>query len=221
MKAIIATVYPEPRKWEGPNGTVFFIKAIFSDQSSADAGAKTEQSARQYIEALRALIGEEHEYEVERKPNDFEGHPSYKLKSWPGKEKGYGGAGGGKGSYVPAFHQTAEGCAYEQERMDRRTALMQAVASMNLPATRQEGVAEEVLCRLADLLYAWLRATCPPTAVQPVKAPEPTQSPVTPTEGNETPKNGSLKGIKYEGPTGSLCSRCHAPVGSPHGKVCW
>ena len=56
------------------------------------------------------------------------------------------GGGGGKREYIPAFHQTAEGVAYEQERMDRRTALMQAVAL-------DSGIVTE----LAEKFYKWLR----------------------------------------------------------------
>jgi hypothetical protein len=59
---------------------------------------------------------------------------------------GKGGFGGG----AAAFRNTKEGQFYEQERMDRRTALMQAIAT---------GVGEEHWHIYADRMYEWLRAT--------------------------------------------------------------
>jgi hypothetical protein len=57
-----------------------------------------------------------------------------------------GGSGG-----AAAYRNTKEGQAYEQERMDRRTALMQAVALA-------PGADGAQLQALAEGLYSWLRA---------------------------------------------------------------
>ncbi|HWP38365.1 MAG TPA: hypothetical protein VNL18_12510 [Gemmatimonadales bacterium] len=53
-------------------------------------------------------------------------------------------------SWTPAWSNTQEGQAYEQERMDRRTALMQAVAYSS-------GGSLEELLSIADVFYSWLR----------------------------------------------------------------
>lgn len=60
------------------------------------------------------------------------------------------GSGGGGAA---AWRNTREGHAAEQERMDRRTALMQAVALLG------PGTAISEALRAAEELYAWLRET--------------------------------------------------------------
>src|SRR5512147_2151616 len=62
---------------------------------------------------------------------------------------------GGKGGIAPAFRNSKEGQLYEQERMDRRTALMQAVAL----AISMEPSGSEEIDHYADHFYLWLRAT--------------------------------------------------------------
>jgi hypothetical protein len=64
-------------------------------------------------------------------------------------------SGGGRsvGAAPAAWRNTEAGAKYEQERMDRRTALMQAVALHGSPATdHAPGVLND-----ADEFYAWLR----------------------------------------------------------------
>lgn len=71
-----------------------------------------------------------------------------------------------KGGAMPAaFRNTKEGQFYEQERMDRRTALMQAVSGF--PETDRFQVLD-----LADAFYAWLRATAG-AGVLPLSPPAP------------------------------------------------
>jgi hypothetical protein len=70
---------------------------------------------------------------------------------------GSGGRGGG-GGFAAAFRNTAEGHASEQERMDRRTALMQATAIFQ--TTMQTGAKTDgSVQNIADGMYAWLRLT--------------------------------------------------------------
>jgi hypothetical protein len=59
--------------------------------------------------------------------------------------------GGGGGGFAAAFRNSKEGQFYEQERMDRRTALMQAV---EFAAKDHEDIYS-----LADGFYNWLRQT--------------------------------------------------------------
>jgi hypothetical protein len=75
----------------------------------------------------------------------------YGPRLFPPKEK-KGGFGGG----AAAWRNTKEGAFAEQERMDRRTALMQAV-------TFHHGTSAEV-AGIADEFYAWLRKTAGGTA---------------------------------------------------------
>lgn len=149
MKQTIQTVDPNTRTWDGPNGTIEFVSGQFTDGSGWSLGAKPENKDSRIAE-LTALIGVEGEFELEAKP-DYQGKKQFKLKAWPGKPS-FGGGGrpfGGGGGGTAAHRNTAEGQAYEQERMDRRTALMQAVAV---------GAADDYIDH-ADEMYKWLRAT--------------------------------------------------------------
>jgi hypothetical protein len=59
--------------------------------------------------------------------------------------------GGGGGGGAPAHRNTKEGQAFEQQQMNRRTALMQAVA-----LTTQN---KEIVATVADYFYAWLQSS--------------------------------------------------------------
>ena len=194
MLLTIQTVDTATRTWEGPKGTIEFIQGQFTDGSGWSLGAKPE-NAQKRIAELQALIGVEGEYEVEAKPQ-YQGKDQWKLKSWPGKPS-FGGGGGGKS---PRDEQ------FIQERMDRRTALMQAVATKSIvppldtdgPGARSLWYAD--LKVMADEFYAWLRATTPPgvsAAGTGVSAPPVSNtSPAGVTDGEKT---GRSKGTGAAG----------------------
>src|SRR5512143_1696835 len=91
----------------------------------------------------------------------------YGPQAFPPRPKG--------GGMPPAYRNSKEGQAYEQERMDRRTALMQAVAATDIPSR---------ILDLANDYYAWLRETAgsaatpvvPPTTTTADPAPQPAKS---------------------------------------------
>ncbi len=60
---------------------------------------------------------------------------------------------GAKGGFAQSWYNSEAGVKYTQERMDRRTALMQAVELFN----NEHG--EETLIDISTLLYVWLRAS--------------------------------------------------------------
>jgi hypothetical protein len=66
----------------------------------------------------------------------------------PRQSSGGGGGGLGRSGISTAWRNTEAGAKYEQERMDRRTALMQAVA-----------LGSGITTELADKLYVWLRTS--------------------------------------------------------------
>jgi hypothetical protein len=68
------------------------------------------------------------------------------------------GGGGGRYSGAPAsaaWRNTEAGAKYEQERMDRRTACMQAVAMGTIGGS--QGALTASVLKLADEFYQWLR----------------------------------------------------------------
>jgi hypothetical protein len=68
--------------------------------------------------------------------------------------------GGGRSNPLQtAWRNTEAGAKYEQERMDRRTALMQAVTAHPSEETPDAPVYNPEILGTADMFYAWLRQT--------------------------------------------------------------
>lgn len=225
MNATITSVFPNVREWGGKFPDACSVGGLFDDGSQWEVATKIGSAAEKHIEALKALIGRECDFELEPKP-DYQGQKQWKMKSYPGKPQGgQGGGGGGKGNWVPSYHQTAEGMFVEQERMDRRTALMQAVA------------AGTVKDWTPDQMYSWLRRTAgDKPAATPAPAPQSQERPVRASQGAEkepdpfspefddvptypapVPASLTVNPI-WEGP--GQCQSCHAPAGRPHGRPC-
>lgn len=93
----------------------------------------------------------------------------YGPQAFPPREKKGFGPGGG----AAAFRNTKEGQAIEQERMDRRTALMQAVAALGDAARVESALG------LAEAYYTWLRE---PTGTAGTAPAVPSGTPVVHTQ---------------------------------------
>ena len=140
--------------YEANGKTTHYINMTFADDSSASLGKQDAAKAGELRDMLKALIGKEAEFGLQdkNKPNK-KGQASYKLTSFPGYEpEPYTP---GKSAGQVAHRNTAEGQAYEQERMDRRTSVMQAVALL----VADSGAGIDDVTMTADIFYAWLRKT--------------------------------------------------------------
>lgn len=197
MQATIKAVSPNPRVWDGPKGTLHFINVVFENGSAGDYGAKPETS-QQHVEALQALVGTPGDYELEPK-GAYQGTPQFKIKSYPGQTVGKGFGGGGK-TYTPAWGHTEEGERYTQERMDRRTALMQAVQYVEKTALDVDVLA------VADNLYTWLRQNDTPRQ----NTQKPAQEPMRET--------AQVQAGKWAGP--GKCPSCECVPNGPHRPGC-
>lgn len=196
MNAVIEKVLDKPRVWENskfPDSCS--VIGFFTDGKKFEFNTKTGK-ADEHIAALRALIDKPGEFECES------GEYGFRMKNYPGKpEQGKFGGGGGR-PFVPSWSQSEEGERYTQERMDRRTSLMQSITR----CTAMELFHEEDILELADRFYEWLRAV----DQKPVQtAPQPMRETAQVQGGN---------GAVWEGP--GQCSSCHAPTGKVHGKNC-
>jgi hypothetical protein len=200
VQATIKAVNPKPRVWEGPKGTLHFINVLFEDGSAGDYGAKPETS-QQHLEALQALVGIPGEFELEPKP-DFEGRKQFKVRGYPGQTIGKGFGGGGK-AYVPSYTQTEQGFLAEQRAMNRRTALMQAVALVGT-----EFCPTDDALAIAAQMYDWLQAI----EQKQHSAPNP---PRTAQEGSN---GGKATGVLWQGL--GQCPACHCPAGKLHAPKC-
>jgi hypothetical protein len=145
VRATIASVDPEARIWQGPKGPVAFVSGTLSDGSRWSRGTRPE-SAAERIAAMQALVGQELDLQLEDR-GERNGVREWRLAAWPDKQQEP------RREWRQAWLQSEQGAREIQERTDRRTALMQAVAL---------GVTDigEVL-RIAEQMYAWLRETVP------------------------------------------------------------
>ncbi len=133
-------------------------------------------------------------------------------------------AQGDGGRRTAAWRQSREALAAEQERMDRRTALMQAVAALGI-----EGGAGEVL-RTAEQFYAWLRETVRETvgvaaaaddvagsSLPPPATPTPRPGPIATGEQRRAPASpeavGAGGGEAPAPPAEGTCVSCGAAWG--------
>lgn len=171
MNATITKVYPEPRTWEGNYGPSAAVKVDFADGSSGEYVTKPDK-AQSHIERLQALIGKPSDFEVDAsKQKEWQGVIQHRIKGYPGKpEAPQGGGGGGGRQYIPAFRDTEEGERFIQERMDRRTAVMQSIQWCGVQASPVDVKIN------ADFIYEWLRASASvpaaPQTATPVSTPE-------------------------------------------------
>jgi len=141
----IQTVNTETRTWEGPNGPVIYVSGQFTDGTEWSNGTKPGFEAKR-IEELTALIGQEGEFEVEDK-GEYQGRPQVKLKGWPGKAAF--GSQNGDHPRGGSWYNSEEGTRFVQERMDRRTALMQAREHF------EHGAPWEFIETVAGQMYEW------------------------------------------------------------------
>jgi len=177
-----------PRTWDGRYGPMASIMLDFGEHQ-AELVTKPDSLAKR-LEMCEQWVGRPSEEWVFADAGTFsDGKPRPpKVTSYPGKQAAPGGSGGAR---APRWGDTPEGQAYIQERTDRRTALMQAVAVEPDPAQT---------LGIADTFYSWLRATVPaPTSlpIPPQSVPDagagsspPAPAPSSAAEANTGPRMG-------------------------------
>jgi hypothetical protein len=138
------------REWTGKYGPNVSIGLLFSDdvgEFAAELTCKPESLVAR-LEMLELATGSDHpDWAFQSMGTWDDGKPKpRKVTNYPGKSPAQSFVGGGKKEYVAAWRNTEPGAKYEQERMDRRTALMQAVA-----------VGSGITTELAEKFYQWLR----------------------------------------------------------------
>ena len=159
----VSSVIDDINEWENPRGGfVYYVTAMFSDESVGSVGKLTEADARTVQAQLRDAIGEELDFTVEDGGTSQGGRQKWKIKGFgpPGGAATYtapGVQGGGQGSTLPGTGSASRGRSPEhdqfiQERMDRRTALMQAVLVSGAASTTNT-------LATSERFYTWLRKT--------------------------------------------------------------
>ncbi len=129
----VSPIGSEPDRFDN-----YYINVAFTDETVGYIGGKAETAERHWT-ALTETIGKPTEFQLEDKGFSSKGKPKFKIVS-------YGGAGTVL-SPAPTSPARAEMEEFIQERMDRRTALMQSVA-----------IGSGITTELAEKFYRWLRA---------------------------------------------------------------
>lgn len=142
--ATLQTVSPDHRTFETKFGQMAAFDVQFADGRSGQVVTKVETLEKRRAD-FEALIGKEAEFVIEDNGTWPDGARK-PLKVKLPQMFGSGGQRGGSPARAPRDEEAI------QERMDRRTALMQAVA---LAVAEQEGPWNQV----ADEMYDWLRKT--------------------------------------------------------------
>ncbi len=127
----------------------YYLNVAFADETVGYIGGKAERIEHLWT-AFTDLIGKPIEFQLEEKGLSGKGKPKFKIIS-------YGGTAGALSppSTPLQSRRSIEMEEFIQERMDRRTALMQAV-------TIGSGITTE----LAEKFYRWLRAPLETSASQ-------------------------------------------------------
>ena len=145
----------------------YYLNVSFEGGDAGFIGGKPEKIEEHHT-ALTALLHKEAEFLLEEKGTTAKGAPKFKIVGYPGWEKTVQGGGpnppertGSTRGRSPELEQ------YIQERMDRRTAIMQATGG----AVWSGDDDLLTLFRIADAIYSWLRETSgtasssPPSAI--------------------------------------------------------
>lgn len=160
------------REWSGQYGPMISINLDFGE-FEAQLNTKPETLVKR-LEQLEGLVGKESDEWAFQDTGTFDNGNAKpkKVSNYPGKAPAPQQGGGGKG-------RSPELEAFIQERMDRRTAIMQAVALLTAVGAESHAQTPSGDCLVAaDHFYNWLRktsgaATSPPGSDR-TAAPEPT-----------------------------------------------
>ena len=140
-------VADEHREYDTQHGRKAAFKVKLEDGSLGEVTTNAEIVGKR-MEEFRSFVGKPTELIVEDGGKWPDGNPKpVKVK----KPQQQDGGGAGKSSW----YNSEEGVRFTQERTDRRTALMQAVALASIAPVSDHGVVR--WSERADGMYAWLR----------------------------------------------------------------
>lgn len=171
------------RNFSGQYGSMSSFKVQFEDGEEGEVCCK-EPNLANTLAKYKELVGKASEFEITDGGKFPSGDPKPCRVKLPQQQAagGSGGRswGGGGKAWEPQFKSTAEGVAYEEERSDRRTALMQAVKKL-------EEVPDGKVLPLADAMYAWLRKSRLPLSAPKPAEPSPVPAAVEPAKPPAVP----------------------------------
>jgi hypothetical protein len=189
----VSSVIDDINEWNGPNGTVYYVTAMFTDETVGSVGRKDHDAALEVQGLLREAIGVIQDFTLESKGQTKTGREKFNIKGFgtPGGAATYtapGVQGGGAASGLIASSGSARARPPEhdvddprrsKEEMRRSEALRAAASFLSMSAVGMEKVLE-----VAEFFEEWLeRKTSGEASVGPVggaaASPESTSEPAS------------------------------------------
>jgi len=158
----VSSVIDDINEWNGPNGTIYYVTAIFTDESVGSAGKKNYDAALEVQGLLREAIGLEQDFTLESKGQTKTGRDKFNIKGFgtPGGAATYtapsvqGNGSPGGGGTAPRSRspeQSDEDPRRSKEEMRRSEALRAAASFLSMTAVSTEKVLE-----VAGFFEEWL-----------------------------------------------------------------
>ena len=171
----VSSVIDDINKWDGPNGTVYYVTAMFTDETVGSVGRKDHDAALEVQGLLREAIGIAQDFTLESKGQTKTGRDKFNIKGFgtPGGAATYTAPGvQGGGSSLP---DTSDGGRRHRspEQIDdiRRAVALKAAAQCVVGTSPQD------VLKFADLFLEWLSSEPALGAYEPVEgSPSPPQA---------------------------------------------
>jgi hypothetical protein len=138
---------------------VRYINVAFQDKDTAYIGKKNIDTAVEVHGLLTEALNKPIEFTLEESGTNKHGGTKFKIKAF-GEYQPAPFVPGAAGSSATSPRRSPEHDQFIQERMDRRTALMQAVTVFGSASDMFSGLVQ----RYADEAYEWLRKTSESTS---------------------------------------------------------
>jgi hypothetical protein len=155
----VSSVIDDINEWNGPNGTIYYVTAIFTDESVGSAGKKNYDAALEVQGLLREAIGVEQDFTLESKGQTKTGRDKFNIKGFgtPGGAATYtapGIQGGGEGNEA----RRSEGGYRSRPPEHDVDASIRAAVALKAAASflSMTAVSSEKVLEVAEFFEEWL-----------------------------------------------------------------
>jgi hypothetical protein len=151
----VSSVIDDINEWNSPNGTIYYVTAIFTDESVGSAGKKNYDAALEVQGLLREVIGVELDFTLEPKGQTKTGREKFNIKGFgtPGGVATYT-APGVQGTGAPT--QTNASRSRSPEPFGRSPEHFAAEAALRaaVEAAAVDGITG--ILKYAEAFYDWM-----------------------------------------------------------------
>lgn len=204
----VSSVIDDINEWSGPNGTVYYVTAMFTDETVGSVGRKDHDAALEVQGLLREAIGIAQEFTLESKGQTKTGRDKFNIKGFgtPGGAATYSAPGSPGNGVAGAAGPVHRGRSPEQSDDIRRAVALKA--AVRYAGGLYQGAFHKDVIEAAEVFDAWLR-----------KASEPALGAYEPVEGSPSPPQaGAGSEDRGEGVGGSTVDHLGegTPASTPH-----